>query len=150
MKLRLHVEVRGADDLLLFVAVRKMRDGMEVGFEGSYGFPFDTVTKGWLKASHRRLDQARSEPWRPVHPHDTFEPLQPGQIVPVEIELLPSSTFFRRGDVLRLEVQGHWFFPRDPFRGQFPAMYESSLPATAVLHVGGEYNAHLLVPVIAQ
>jgi putative CocE/NonD family hydrolase len=150
MKLRLHVEARGADDLHLFAAVRKLRDGAEIGFEGSYGFPYDTVTKGWLKASHRRLDEARSEPRRPVHPQDKSEPLQPGQIVPVEIELLPSSTIFRRGDVLRLDVQGHWFFPRDPFRGQFPAAYEPSPPASAVLHMGGAYDAHLLVPVIAS
>ncbi|MGD9890603.1 MAG: CocE/NonD family hydrolase [Dehalococcoidia bacterium] len=150
MKLRLHVEARGADDLHLFAALCKLRDGTIVGFEGSYGFPFDTVTKGWLKASHRRIDEARSEPWRPVHTHTTSEPLQPGQIVPVEIELLPSSTVFRRGDMLRLDVRGHWFFPRDPFRGQFPAMYESSPPATAVLHMGGTYDAHLLIPVIAQ
>jgi len=149
MKLRLHVEVRGAVDVYLFAAARKLLDGEEVTFEGSYGFPFDTVTKGWLKASHRRLDEGRSEPWRPVHPHDVSEPLAPRQVVPAEIELLPSSTRFRRGEVLRLDVQGRWFFPRDPFRGQFPAAYEPSPPGTAVLHCGGAYDAHLLAPVIA-
>lgn len=148
MKLRLHVEVRGADDFFLFAAVRKIRDGAEVGFEGSYGFPFDTVTKGWLKASHRRLDERGSEPWRPVHTHDAVELLRPGQIVPIEIELLPSATVFQRGDVLRLDVQGRWFFPRDPLRGQFPAMYESSPAGTAVLHLGGDHDAYLLAPVI--
>jgi predicted acyl esterase len=149
MKLRLHVEVRNADDVYLFTAVRKLQDGEEVTFEGSYGFPFDTVAKGWLKASHRRLDEGRSEPWRPVHPHDVSEPLAPRQVVPAEIELLPSSTRFRRGEVLRLDVQGRWFFPRDPFRGQFPAAYEPSPPGTAVLRCGGAYDAHLLAPVIA-
>lgn len=81
-----------------------------------------------------------------MHPFDTFEPLQPGQVVPVEIELLPSATIFRRGDVLRLDVQGRWFFHRDPLRGQFPAAYQPSPPGAVVLHVGGGYDAHLLVP----
>ena len=144
MKLRLHVEVQGADDAYLFAGVRKFRGGHEVGFEGSYGFPYDVVSKGWLKASHR-LDAERSEPWRPVHPHDVPEPLPPGEIVPVDIELLPSATLFRAGEVLRLDVQGRWFFPRNPLRGQFPAAYEPSPPATAVLHCGGPHDAHLLV-----
>jgi predicted acyl esterase len=148
MKLRLHVEVRGADDVHLFVAVRKLRHGAEVPFEGSYGFPFDTVTKGWLKASLRRLDESRSEAWRPVHTFDRSEPLRPGQVVPVEIELLPSATRFRRGDALRLDVQGRWFFSRNPFRGQFPVAYEPSPSGVVALHCGGRFDAHLLVPAI--
>lgn len=62
MKLRLYLEVQGADDVHLFAGVRKFRGGRHVGFEGSYGFPSDMVTKGWLKASMRRLDEERSEP----------------------------------------------------------------------------------------
>jgi predicted acyl esterase len=128
--------------------VRKLRNGRHVGFEGFGGYPYDMVAKGWLKASLRRLDAHRSAPWRPVHTYDVAEPLKAGEIVPVEIELLPSATVFRRGDLLRLDVQGHWFFRTNPFLGQFPIAYEPSPPGTFVLHCGGEYDAHLLVPVI--
>ena len=148
MMLRLHVEVRGADDVHLFAGVRKLRGGRPVGFEGSFGFGRDLVTRGWLKVSHRRLDEAHSEPWRPVHRHDRAEPLRAGEIVPVEIELLPSATLFRRGEVLRLDVQGRWLLPRHPLVGQFPTAYAPSPPGVAVLHCGGPYGAHLLVPVI--
>ena len=106
------------------------------------------VTKGWLKALHWRFDPKASELWRPVHPHDILEPLTSGQIVPVEIELQPSATLFRRGEVVRLDVQGRWFYSRSPLVGQFPVWYEASLPATAVLHCGGEYATHLLAPVV--
>jgi predicted acyl esterase len=106
------------------------------------------VTKGWLRASHHRLDLDRSEPWRPVHPHDAAEPLRPGQVVPVELELLPSSTLFRRGEVLRLDVQGRWFFRKNPLVGQFPAAYARSPRGTAVLHCGGQFDAHLLIPLL--
>jgi len=148
IKLRLQIEVRGADDVLLFAGVHKLRGGVQVPFEGSYGFGYDTVTKGWLKASHRLFDEARSEPWRPVHPHTTRAPLHPGEVVPVEIELLPSATFFRRGDTLRLDIQGHWLFRTDPLLGAFPARYASSPPGTAVLHCGAAFDAHLLVPIV--
>ena len=40
--------------------------------EGEREMPHDLhereVTRGWLKASHRALDPARSKPWRPWHP----------------------------------------------------------------------------------
>jgi predicted acyl esterase len=146
MKLRLQVELSGGIDVYLFVAVRKFRGGRHVRFEGSFGFGRDVVTKGWLRVAHRRLDEARSEPWRPFHPCDRPEPLSRGQVVPVEIELLPSSTLFRRGEVLRLDVQGHWFWRRSPFFGMFPVAYRASPPATVILHLGGPADSHLLVP----
>jgi uncharacterized protein len=128
--------------------VREFRGGRQVVFEGSYGVTHDMVTHGMQKASLRRLDTARSEPWRPVHPFTDPEPLRNGDVVPVEIELLPSATLFRRGDVLRLDVQGRWFFRKNPLRGQFPAAYETSVPATACLHIGGGYDARLLIPMV--
>jgi uncharacterized protein len=147
MKLRLHLEARGADDLVVFAGVRKLRGGREVVFEGSYGFGRDMVTRGFLKASHRRLDES-STPERPVLRHDREEKLRTGEVVAVEIALLPSATLFRSGDVLRLDVQGRYFYRRHPLLGQFPAGYEASPAGTAVLHCGGARDAHLLVPVI--
>ena len=52
-------------------------DGNEVTFEGSTD-PNTPVANGWLRASHRALDPDRSKPWRPFHPHDRVEPLEPG------------------------------------------------------------------------
>jgi putative CocE/NonD family hydrolase len=148
MKLRLHVELAGASDAYLFAAVRKMEasTGREVLFEGPFGFGCDVVSKGWLRLAHRRVDEARSEPHRPFHPSDRAEPVAPGEIVPADIELLPSATFFRRGDVLRLDVQGQWFWRRSMLLGMFPGNYAPSPAATVVLHLGGAYDAHLLVP----
>ena len=146
MKLKLHVELRGALDSHLFVAVRKFEGGRHVPFEGSYGFGRDVVTKGWMRVAHRRLDQSRSDPYRPFHPCKIAEPLREGEIAPVEIELLPSATFFRRGETLRLDVQGHWFWRRSALFGMFPGSYAPSPPGTVVLHLGGRCDSHLLVP----
>jgi predicted acyl esterase len=148
MALRLWVECRGAADANLFVGVRKLRGAREVGFEGSYGFNRDLVTRGWLKLSHRQLDAERSTAWQPVHTHTLAQPLQPGELVPIEVELLPSATLFRRGETLRLELRGEPFFPWNPLVGQFPARYERSPRSTIVLHCGGRFDARLLVPLI--
>ena len=146
--LRLHLDVRGgADDVHLFAAIDKLRGGRRVPFEGSYGFGRDAVTSGWLKASHRELDPARSRPFEPVHRHADRLSLAPGEIVAVEIALVASSTLFRRGEQLRLTVRGRWPW-RLNLAGQIPAKYEPSPRGTCVLHFGGRYDARLLVPVI--
>lgn len=147
MWVRLHVEVRDADDVFLFVGVRKLRHGRVVHFEGSYGFDRALVTQGMCKASMRAADPERSRPWAPFHPCTTPQPLAPGEIVPVDIELAPQATLFRAGETLRLDVQGRWFFPRNPLTGQFPAAYEPSPAGTCVLHTGGAHDAALHVPV---
>ena len=97
----LRLEVESGTNLRLFAGVRKLSAGREVFFEGSYGFGRDLVTRGFL-----RLDQ-------------------PGSMT---LDLLPSATFFRRGEVLRLDLQGRYFFWRHPLLGQFPAGYEHSGP----------------------
>jgi predicted acyl esterase len=146
MKLTLQVELAGTDDAHLFVAVRKFVDGRHVPFEGSYGYGLDVVAHGWQRIAHRRIDETRSDPYRPFHPCRRAEPLPPGEIATVDIEILPSATFFHRGDVLRLDVQGHWFWRRSTLFGSFPASYAPSPAGTVMLHMGGVHQAHLLVP----
>jgi putative CocE/NonD family hydrolase len=146
MWLRVHVGLRDADDMCLFAGVRKERGGKLVGFEGSYGFDRALVTFGMRKLSQRAVDWERSALARPFHPDDRREPLRPGEIVPLDLELPPSATLFRTGEHLVLDLQGRWFFPTNPIVGQFPARYERSRRGTAVLHVGGDHDAALHVP----
>ncbi len=86
-------------------------------FEGSYGFGCDMLSHGWLKLSRRELDETRSKPFRPEHTHRTARPISSGEVVPVEIEILPAATRLRRGEGLRLDVQGHWFHATNPLMG---------------------------------
>ena len=151
MLLTVWVSVTGADDVAVFAGVRKFRHGREIGFNGSYGFPYDLVTHGMLLASHRRIDPDRSLPHRPYHPHTDREPLIPGRPVELQIELLPSATLFRAGDELRLDLQGRWFFSRNPLIGQFPPAYAVPTRAgTCTVHAGVDYQTHLTVPVATK
>jgi predicted acyl esterase len=148
MKVRLQVELAGAIDAHLFVGVTKVRarGSGDVVFEGSSGFGYDVVAKGWLRLAHRRIDESRSEPHRPFHSHDRPEPMAPGEIAAVDIEVLPSATSFARGEGLRLDLGGRWFWKRSPFFGTFPFTYVPSARGTVILHLGGERDAFLLVP----
>jgi hypothetical protein len=151
MKLRLWVEPEGSDDMDLFVAVEKREhDGTYVPFV-FYAMNEDgPVALGWLRASHRALDETRSRPEQPVHTHEREEPLRPGEPVAVDIEIWPSSTFFRAGEQLRVVVQGRDIaepaIPNAPF-----ARHEETRNRGAhLIHTGGEYDSYLLIPVIAD
>ena len=148
MALRLFIEADGSDDVDLFIGVEKWRGRTYVPFEGSYGFGRDRITCGWLKASMRELDEARSRPFEPVPALLARRPLQPGQVVQVDIPLGPSATLFRAGEQLRLVVAGRWLWPRNPLTGQFPSAYERGPRTRCTLHWGPEHVARLLVPVI--
>lgn len=148
MALRLYVAVDGTDDVDLVAGVEKWRDGRYVGFEGSYGFGRDRITSGWQSASLRALDDQRSRPFQPVPAFTRRQPLDPGEVVPVDIALGPSSTLLRRGEQLRLVVAGRWLWPRNPFTGQFPAAYSTRRRGTCTIHWGPARPARLLVPVI--
>lgn len=107
MVLKLWVAAEDADNLDLFAAVRKFdSEGNEIFFCGKDGYRQGVVALGWLRASLRHLDLDRSKPWRPWQSLDRVEKVQPGEIVPVEIEILPSSTLFEAGEVLRLSISG--------------------------------------------
>lgn len=150
MKLRLIVALAGGADAHLFVAVAKRARGAgdrTVPFEGSYGFGCDVVAKGWQRLAHRRVDEGRSEPHRPFHPCDRPEPVKPGEMAPVDIEIQPSATYFEKGDILRLVIQGRWFWPKNPLWGMFPAAYAPSPGARVTLHFGGSRDSYLLGPI---
>ena len=149
MALRLWVEAQGADDVDLFVGAEKWRGRSYVPFEGSYGFGRDRVTTGWLKASLRSLDERSSRPFDPVPACTQRQPLAPGQIVPADIALGPSATFFRAGETLRLVVAGRWLWPINPLTGQFPAAYQKGPKGRCTVHWGPDHQARLLIPVIA-
>ncbi len=148
MSLKLWVEAIGSDDMDLFVAIEKIdRAGYRVPFAFFGNHDDGPVALGWLRVSHRELDEEKSTPYQPVHTHQRELKLEPGQIVPVEIEIWPSSTLFQRGEKLRIVVQGSdihaYLVERHTNRHT-----ETVNRGEHIIHTGGTYDSHLLVPVI--
>lgn len=152
MKLRLWVEARTApgdrappDDMAMFVAVSKRdAEGRPVPFRGSVGNANDMVTRGFCRVSRRELDAVQSSDFRPVLSGTSHKPLAPGEVVPVDIALYPSSTFFAAGETLELIVASDEIIPSPPYRKDV-----SFNRGTHVIHCGGACDSHLLVPVIS-
>ncbi len=157
MKLKLWVSTDGAEDMDLFVGVHKLdRRGAEIHLPDFNHIENGRVASGWLRVSHRELDEQRSTPYQPWLLHARLLTIEPGEIVPVEIEILPSSTLFRAGESLKLQVRGTEI-PRPP-TDTLPADHgamryahtETVNRGNHTIHTGGEHDSHLLVPVIPE
>jgi len=151
MKLRVWVEARASkngdlapDDMVLFIAINKLDcGGQPVHFNGSIGINWDMVTRGWCKVSRRELDFVESTEWHPVQKGDSEQKLKVGEIVPVDIELYPSSTFFAVGESLQLIIAGNEIIPSPPYKKSASCNHGKH-----VLHFGGDFDSYLLVPIV--
>jgi predicted acyl esterase len=154
-------------DADLFLVLRVFgADMKEQLFIGSQD-PFTPVSMGWLRASHRKLDPAKTKPWRPYHSHDEIQKLNPGEKVELDIEIWPTSIVVGKGCRIGLSVRGKDYVapparPRMVFAQGRPepngvgAMFHTEardrppevFGGTVTLHSGGEAGAYLLLPVI--
>jgi len=62
------------------------------------------LASGWLKASHRTLDEAKTTPWEIAHDHTKTVPVVPGEINGYTVQLRPMSHLFRAGKQIKLEI----------------------------------------------
>jgi predicted acyl esterase len=127
--------------------------------------PHGCVGFGWLRASHRKTDPARSLPYRPWHTHDELQPLTPGEPVTVDVEIWPTSVIIPAGYRLGVSVQGRDF--ELPGSGPWPRAFgitmrghgifvhtepedrpEAIFGGQTTLISGGASAAYLLLPVI--
>lgn len=162
---RLFISSETADaDLFLIVRLFDESDD-EVTFMGALD-PNTPIAHGWLRASHRAVDPGKSLPHRPYHTHDREDPLLPGQIYPVDIEIWPTCIVIPAGYRLGLSVRGNDYryegelsdFARKfhyagrgvgPFKHADPIDRPADVFSGRVtIHVGGETDSFLLVPII--
>jgi predicted acyl esterase len=133
-------------------------DGKEMTFIGAPE-RFCPVTQGWLRVSQRKTDPARSNDYFPYHPHDEKQPLTPGQVYEVEVEVWPMGLALPKGSTLKLIIagidferpgstppfQGVAWFTHDDHTDRPRAIFDS----TNTIHTGGAQQSYLLLPVLS-
>ena len=158
-KAHLWVEAKEADDMDLFVLVQKL---------DKWGTPLQAFTTpnqsavahditdhgatilcykgsdGRLRVSARTLDTSLSTEDVPAHTFDRVEKLSPGEIVEIDIELLPIGLVFYPGEQLRFVVSS-----RNLLGTMMPGIqeYVGANSGQHVIHTGGEYASYLQLPV---
>jgi hypothetical protein len=164
-RLYLSSETTDAD---VFLIVRLFDpDGAEVTFEGAND-PNTPVAMGWLRASHRELDPDRSTPYRPRHTHRRRQPLTPGDIYELDVEIWPSCVVVPPGHAIGLTVRGRDYV----YEGELDAYGQSFYYATrgtggmthtdpddrppeifdttVTLHTSPDHPSYLLLPIVPE
>lgn len=152
-------------DIFLVLGLFDPQD-KEVVFQGALD-PHTPVAQGWLRASHRELDTARSLPWRPYHAHQRQQPLEPGKPVELDVEIWPTSIVVPAGWRIGLTVRGkdyeyagaatHLSNVKFPMKGCGPFLHDdpedrppSVFGGRTTLHAGEDMVPYLLLPVVPQ
>ena len=161
---KLHVSSSTADaDLFLVLRLFDPEDN-EIVFIGTND-PRTPIALGWLRASHRKLDPARSLPYRPWHTHYEEWPLTPGEPVEVDVEIWPTCIVVPKGYRLGLSIRGRDYeydgtdvalahapypmkgvgpFTHTDLRDRPPEIFD----AINTLHFSTMQSAYLLLPII--
>ena len=155
-------------DADLFLIVRAFDPNMkELTFMGALD-PHTPLAQGWLRASHRKLDPERSLPYRPYHPHQSKEPLTPGQVYELDVEIWPTCIALPAGYRIALTVRGKdYTYPggsggklsnmKNEFTGVGPFLHNDArdrppeiFDGTVTLHTGGSRASWVMLPVIPE
>jgi uncharacterized protein len=156
------------EDADLFLVVRLFTPDMrEVVFSGAVD-PQTPIAQGWLRVSHRKLDPKLSEPYRPYHSHDEKQPMTPGEIYEVDVEVWPTCIvapagyrvvlsvrgkdhICQTGTSANLKTLGEHFHGCGPFTHKEPRDRPFEVFGGKVtLHTGPGHESWLLLPVIPE
>ena len=162
-RLAISSSTRDAD---LFLVLRVLSPNLkEVVFQGALD-PHTPIAQGWLRASHRKLDAKLSQPYRPYHTHDEVQPLKPGEVYALDIEIWPTSIVALAGYRVALTVRGRdYVYPggsggrlsnmKNEFTGCGPFLHDDPrdrpiavFGGTTTIHLGNGRDNYVLLPVI--
>ena len=167
MAAKLFVSSESADADLFLVVRAFYPDFKEVVFKGALD-PHTPIAQGWLRASHRKLDDALTRPDRPYHTHDEKQPLNPGEIYELDIEIWPSCISLPKGFRIALSVRGRdYVYPggaddglsnmKNKFTGVGPFLHDDPrdrpldiFGKTVTLHNTEAQKSYVLLPVIPK
>jgi len=154
----LSVEVADADDMELYIVLQKLdKHGNtcdefcipnKTCFMRDFTDHSDSIVRymgpsGRIKASLRHLDEEKSTDDIPVQSYDRIEKLSPGEIVELDVALMPTGLVFYPGESMRLLIS-----PRNICQnilGWVPS-HKDENAGMHIIHIGGEHPSWLRVP----
>lgn len=143
MKLHMWVTAEEYNDADMFINIQKLDTKGEWLPTDVLGEPHPG-TWGKMRISHRALDPDKSTDFQPIQSHLKEEKIQPGEVVPVDVEIVPSSRFWHKGQSLRIQVAGHYIR-----EGWFePLFWDTDNHGDTSIYTGGKYDSYLQIPVV--
>ncbi|MEU3735165.1 CocE/NonD family hydrolase [Streptomyces sp. NPDC033538] len=142
-----------SEDMDIYVSFRVLdEENREVDYCGPALIPgistrFYPLAKGWLKASHREPDTERSTEYRPKHTHLRADhaPLRDGEIVPVEIEIIPNTGLVRKDHRIRVDIEPYTGVGHGMRHAYDPAYHDGAFNS---VYTGPEHPSYVQLPVL--
>jgi predicted acyl esterase len=135
--LTLHVSCTGPEALIFATLLVVEADGTE-----------RELTRGWLRASHRRLRERDSTPWEPVLEHGEREPLVPNEIYELTIPIVATARLVGVGERIALRIKGA---DDEPSTGALEGLARNHLslqrPVRVTIHRNEDYPSRLELPI---
>ncbi|MEV0563807.1 CocE/NonD family hydrolase [Dactylosporangium sp. NPDC050588] len=154
-----------SDDADVFLTVRLFDPGgKEVTFAGAVD-PNAPISMGWLRLSHRELDEAGSTPWRPILSHSRTLPVEAGEVYEVDVEVWPTCIVVPAGYTLAVTIGGRDYENpeledavtmsnfKNAMKGCGPFLHDDPVDrperrdaARVRVHCGGDHRSSVLLP----
>ena len=143
-----------SEDMDIFVSLRVLDEqDREVDYAGPATMGMSTkhypLAKGWLKVSHRKKDEARSTGYTVKHTHlkADYAPLESGEVVPVEVEIIPNAALIRKGHRIRLDIQPFDGFDHGTRHAYDPSYHDA---ARNVIYTGPDHQSYIQLPIVPE
>lgn len=144
------LSVTGPPRITFYAAIDKKDTNFRITVrEEGFDNGLAPLASGWLKASHRAIDEVKTTEWEIAHDHTKAVPVEPGKIYEYTVQLRPMSHMFKAGSRIRLEISSI-DIPTDP--ETYDVMWHVC-NAEETLHKiyrDGEHPSCLSLPVIPQ
>ncbi len=115
----------------------------DVGQDGSE----QPLGKGYLRASHRALDESKSKPAQPYHPHTSAEPAVPGEVYEYAIEMAPIANVFKQGHRIKMTIRSMESPTEPEMLTHFHPVLPSGRSTLHKIYRNKKYKSYLLLPV---
>lgn len=102
----LDVSTEAKDMDILLTMTNIAPDGKLVEFEGNHGEPSVSVTRGYVRLSHRELDSQRSEEHFVFLSQQQAAPVKPNERYTIKMPIQPTSMVYEKGHRLQIELGG--------------------------------------------
>ncbi len=141
-----------AADMDIFVTVRILdENGVEMDYAGPTTMGLSVknypLAKGWLKVSHRKIDAARTTEYTVKHTHAKadYAPLLDGEVVSVEVEIIPNVALIRKGHRIRVDIQPYDGFGHGTRHAYDPSYHDGARNA---IYTGPDHPSYIQLPIV--
>jgi len=141
------MQVTGPPRITFYAAIDKEDTNFRIDIREEGSTAPLPLAQGWLKASHRAIDEAATTPWEIAHDHTKSVPVKPGEIYEYTVQLRPMSYLFRAGSRIRLEISSI-DVPTDPETYDLMWHVCNAEPTLHKIYRDAEHLSHVLLPVI--